>query len=114
MNRTTLIAIGCVCVCCVSPLAVFAQEAEVNHNAGRKLGRGFANVLFGIAEVPNQIHYTSRTDGGGAAASLGVGRGLLKFLAREVVGVWEIVSFPLPVPSGYKPVMQPEFPTDEY
>lgn len=114
MKRTTLIAIGCACACWLGTMPVHAQENGVNHNAGRKLGRGFANVLFGIAEVPNQIHYTNRTDGGGAAASLGVGRGLLKFLAREVVGVWEIVTFPVPVPAGYKPVMQPEFPTDEY
>jgi putative exosortase-associated protein (TIGR04073 family) len=113
MKHRIILAIGFACLVCVGSVSASIEEPEVNHNAGRKLGRGFANLLFGIVEVPNQIHHTSQAEGGGAAATLGVGRGIGKFLWREVVGVYEIVTFPVPAPSGYKPIIQPEFPADE-
>lgn len=77
---------------------------------GRKLGRGFANVLFGVAEIPGTIAETSREHGGGAGATWGVLKGLGRFVARELVGVYEIVTFPLPFPRNYDPILQPEFP----
>ncbi len=83
-------------------------------NALRKLGRGFSNVLFGIVEVPNQVTKVSSDQGGGAGCTYGVGKGLCRWVAREFVGVYEIVTFPIPYPHGYKPVMQPEFPAEDY
>ena len=29
---------------------------------------------------------------------------------RERVGVYELVTAPFPVPAGYQPIIQPEFP----
>jgi putative exosortase-associated protein (TIGR04073 family) len=114
MKHRIILALGCACLCWVGVSVAGAEESAVNHTAGRKLGRGCANLLFGIVEIPNQIQHTSQQDGGGAAVTLGVGRGIGKFLWREVVGVYEIVTFPVPVPRGYKPIVQPEFPTDEF
>jgi putative exosortase-associated protein (TIGR04073 family) len=83
-------------------------------NAGRKLGRGVANLLFGIVEVPNQITHTTAERGGAAGSTFGVGKGLMRWIGRELTGVYEIVTFPLPLPKGYKPIMKPEWPNEDY
>ena len=83
-------------------------------NAWRKLGRGFANLLCGIVEVPNQISQTTAKLGGGAGCTYGVGKGFARWFGREFVGVYEIITFPIPAPHGYGPIMTPEFPTEEY
>lgn len=98
---------------------VMTVHAEVDQpprgqNALRKLGRGCSNLLFGVVEVPNQITKVTSDQGGGAGCTYGVGKGLSRWVAREFVGVYEIVTFPVPMPHGYKPVMQPEFPNEDY
>jgi putative exosortase-associated protein (TIGR04073 family) len=90
------------------------DEAPKGHNALRKLGRGVSNILFGVVEVPNQITKTTADHGGAAGATYGVGKGLVRWIGRELVGVYEIVTFPIPFPRGYKPVMKPEFPNEDY
>lgn len=90
------------------------DQPPSNHHALRKLGRGISNVLFGFVEVPNQITKTTATHGGAGGVTYGVGKGIVRWFAREVVGVYEILTFPIPAPPGYKPVMQPEFPNEDY
>ena len=84
------------------------------NNPLRKLGRGLSNLIFGIVEVPNQISGTTADKGGAAGVTYGAGKGLLRWVCREIVGVYEVVTFPLPMGTGYKGVMEPEFPTDDY
>ena len=107
--------IGLVAVLLLGSLAVQADTDQTpkGQNALRKLGRGFANVLFGVIEVPNQITKASSEQGGGAIP-YGVGKGFVRWIGRELVGVYEIVTFAVPVPKGYKPVMKPEFPNEDY
>jgi len=90
------------------------EDAPRGNNALRKLCRGFANVLFGIVEVPNQVTRTTAAHGGGAGVTYGVGKGLARWIGREVTGVYDVVTFPIPFPRGYKPIMKPEFPADDY
>jgi putative exosortase-associated protein (TIGR04073 family) len=90
------------------------EDAPRGHHALRKLGRGFANVLFGIVEVPNQFTKAVDKDGGGAGISYGLPKGLVRWIGRELTGVYEIVTFPIPAPRGYKPIMHPEFPNEDY
>ena len=98
------------------PLCALAEtdEAPRGQNALRKLGRGVANVLFGIVEVPNQITKVTSEHGGGAGATYGVGKGFVRWMGREFTGVYDIVTFPVPFPKGYKPIMHPEFPVEDY
>ncbi len=90
------------------------DQAPSGHNALRKLGRGFSNLLFGIVEIPNQFTKVRSEQGGAAGVTYGVGKGIVRFVARELVGVYEIVTFPAPLPKGYKPVMKPEWPNEDY
>ena len=89
------------------------EDQPRGDNALRKLGRGFANLLFGIVELPNQITKATAEHGGAAGATYGVGKGLTRWIGREFVGAYEIVTFPVPFPKGYKPIMKPEFPNED-
>ena len=87
-----------------------------------KLGRGIANVAFGALELPIQWYEVQNEYGGIAGITYGTLKGLCYVVAREVVGVVEIVTFPFPLPNcpdepfgfgaGYGPIMQPEWIID--
>jgi putative exosortase-associated protein (TIGR04073 family) len=89
------------------------DDPPSGQNALRKLGRGISNLLLGIVEVPNQVTKADSEHGGGGL-SYGFGKGVLRWFGRELTGVYEIVTFPVPLPKGYKPIMKPEFPNDDY
>jgi putative exosortase-associated protein (TIGR04073 family) len=72
----------------------------------RKLGRGLANVVFGVAELPVQIARVNEHEGNSAALSYGVVRGLGRTCMRFHAGLWEMFSFPFPVNHGtYHPIL---------
>ena len=71
----------------------------------RQLGRGVANVLTGVCEVPFNIYKVNKEDGDFAAITYGVFRGIWRFGVREVVGVGEVITFPF----GWKSIVDPEF-----
>ena len=72
----------------------------------RKLGRGLANVVFGVAELPVQIARVNEREGNSAALSYGVVRGLGRTCMRFHAGLWEIFSFPFPANRGtYYPIL---------
>ena len=85
----------------------------------RKLGRGVANLALGACEVPLKVYDVNQTEGGVAAVTYGLFKGIAYFLAREGVGLAELLSFPVPLPGmnespneggwGYAPMMYPEF-----
>jgi hypothetical protein len=35
-------------------------------------------------------------------------------VARELSGVYEFVTAPLPAPRGYRPVLEPDYPWDHF
>ena len=79
-------------------------------NPLRKLGRGVCNVVTFPFEIPYRIGQTNRTDGPFAAMTYGVVKGVVMTGLRAVVGVYEVISFPFPLPEGYKPILaDPEF-----
>ena len=70
-----------------------------------QFGRGVCNILFGILEVPANVIRVNEEEGDMAAISKGLGRGVWRFVCREVVGVVELVTFPF----GWEPIIQPEY-----
>ena len=90
------------------------DQPPSGHNALRKLGRGVSNVLFGIVEMPNQYTKAVSEHGGASGITYGVPKGFARWFGRELVGAYEVVTFPIPFPRGYKPVMKPEFPNEDY
>ncbi len=98
----------------VSPGAVDSptspEDAPAGYNPVRKLGRGCANLCFGVVELPNQVT-KARSEYGGAAIAYGIPKGIVRFFAREIVGVYEIVTFPIP---SYRPIVKPEWPNEDF
>ena len=87
-----------------------------------KLSRGIANVAFGPFELPMKWYDVSAEMGGIAGLTYGTLRGVAFVIAREVVGVIDIVTFPFPLPNcpdtpqgfgaGYGPIMTPGWVVD--
>ena len=78
-----------------------------------KFGRGVAGMVGGVVELPGNMVEESRKHGA-EGLPLGFAKGLGMIVAREVAGVYEFVTAPLPVPRGYRPVLEPEYPWDHF
>ncbi len=72
-----------------------------------KLGRGIGNAAGGWMEIPYTMH--NRWDSNDVPTSFfsGVLIGIVKGVARTVIGVFEIATFPFPIPPGYAPILSP-------
>lgn len=88
-----------------------------------KLGRGVANVAFGPLELLIRPYDVNHSTGGIAALTYGVFSGVAHTVAREFVGVFEILTFYMPLPGcsddpletsewGYGPILYPEWIID--
>jgi len=78
--------------------------------APRKVLRGLAGMTTSFLEVPGNMVAETRARGYGEGIPLGFAKGLGMIIPRTLVGVWEFVSAPFPVPAGYEPILSPEFP----
>ena len=85
------------------------DESPVVEKSATKLGRGIANFTTGLAEVPKQIYLVGRNEGWAAGALRGPIDGFGMFIARTLAGAYEVVTFPLPIPPQYQPMLQPDF-----
>lgn len=74
-----------------------------------KLGRGLANTTTGLLEVPKEIKRQIEKSGDVAAFFVGPLKGLAKGIGRTLVGVYDIVTFLVPIPRNYEPVIEPEY-----
>ena len=87
-----------------------------------KLGRGIANVAFGPLEILMKGYDVTQEMGGIAGLTYGPLKGVSYTIAREIVGVVDIVTFPFPLPdcpddpagfgAGYGPIMRPAWVVD--
>jgi putative exosortase-associated protein (TIGR04073 family) len=98
----------------VNPITFQGSETASRTNTafGRglhKLGRGILNTFTGFLEVPKRIAQVWRDTDPVTGAVVGGIEGLGWGLARTATGIYDIVTFPIPVPANYEPLMQPEF-----
>jgi putative exosortase-associated protein (TIGR04073 family) len=75
-----------------------------------KFLRGLAGMTTGILELPGNMVRETRERGAATGLPLGFAKGLGMIIPRTLVGVWEFVSAPFPVPPGYAPILEPEYP----
>ncbi|MFC1577206.1 exosortase system-associated protein, TIGR04073 family [Candidatus Omnitrophota bacterium] len=74
-------------------------------NALDKLGRGICNTSTCFFEVISQSAKVKEEKGSIAGMTLGLAKGVMMTMVRAVVGVYEIATFPVPFPGGYKPIL---------
>ena len=94
-------------LCLVALMSPAPAEADT---AARKAGRGLAAMTTSFLEVPGNMVETSRERGYAVGLPLGFAKGLGMIVVRNLVGVYEFVTCPIPAPAGFRPIIRPEFP----
>ncbi len=102
MKKGLIIAIVMVMVLALATVS-YAQDPA------KKLGRGLANILTGWIELPKNIYDTSVEDNPLAGLTIGLAKGIGMTIVRTGAGIYEVVTFPFPIPEDYGPVLEPEF-----
>ena len=76
----------------------------------KKLCRGALNATTAILEIPKNIRDAGKEGGVGMALTYGAVKGVFWFVGRTLVGLYEIVTFPIPIPRYYEPILlDPEY-----
>ncbi|MFA5007669.1 MAG: exosortase system-associated protein, TIGR04073 family [Candidatus Omnitrophota bacterium] len=91
----------------VSFMAISVVAFAEDHNALSKLGRGLANAVTGIVEVPKQIYLVSKEREPITGITYGTAKGICFGVLRTGAGVYDSVTFA--IPPYDKPIMEPEF-----
>jgi putative exosortase-associated protein (TIGR04073 family) len=75
----------------------------------QKLGRGFSNTfeVVRMGELQRSVEQSSIIDGAGVGYTYGFVHGIDKTLARTGIGIYEVVTFPIPT---YDPIFTSYLP----
>ena len=82
-----------------------AKAQTTDDNALTKLGRGLLNVVAAVFEIPTTMMQEGEAEGTGAALTKGPVLGVVNTVIRALVGVYEVATFPVPVPENYEPIL---------
>ena len=63
-----------------------------------------------ILEVPGNIVAVTDERGPGWGFTLGFAQGIGMIPVRTLVGIYEFLTCPFPLPAGFEPIIEPEFP----
>jgi len=87
---------------------MLSTSAAMANDPITKLGRGFSNVITSPVEFA--VAYTIVGQDANVFTALigGTVYGAIKMVTRVLAGVYEIATFPLPIPADYRPVLEPE------
>ena len=91
----------------VSFMAISVVALAEDNNALTKLGRGLANAVTGVVEVPKQIYLVSKEREPVTGITYGTAKGICYGLLRTGAGVYDSVTFA--IPPYDKPIMEPEY-----
>jgi len=113
--------IGLACLVGVGILPVWAdtlppavgRQDRVDEMMGRynlypafeKLGRGLSNALMGWLELPLGVHRHYTKADTGPSFLTGAAHGVVKGFVRTGVGLYETVTFFLPYPENFAPIL---------
>jgi len=86
-----------------------AAALESSGTPLRKLQRGFLNIALSPLEVVHALDKEKMKDDFIPSWVTGLGRGGLFMTGRALSGAYELVTFPIPFPRNYEPVVEPEF-----
>ena len=89
-------------------LAISLASAGYCDTAIQKLGRGMSNVLGAPYELFLQPCRTNESNGMVSAIVVGIPKGVAMTAIRLGVGAYEVVTFLIPVPRCYGPVLNDE------
>ena len=95
------------------PMGLANVEIESKGTAWRKLQRGAINIATAPCEVAYEMHNVRKQDQAAIPTwVVGMGKGAFYTFGRGLTGVYDIITFPFAVPSGYNNLLEPEFGWD--
>lgn len=88
-----------------------AEEGQPHYWDGvaRKFGRGVTNVASAPLELIRTPSLVSEQDGGLAGLTVGLVQGVKAMVVRELAGLYEVVTFCVPIPKNFRSLVHPEF-----
>lgn len=89
-------------------MILLPSAAKAEDDAITKFARGLTNVISAPGEYFVQISVAQEQGNFFQALFVGLINGTVYTVAREVAGVYDIVTFPIPIPAHYEPLMEPE------
>lgn len=75
----------------------------------RKLQRGFLNIALAPLDITAELNKEKNRDTVPPSWALALGRGGTYAVGRALVGVYEMLTFYVPSPGHYEPILYPEF-----
>jgi putative exosortase-associated protein (TIGR04073 family) len=102
-NTTKFLALIALCFFASQSVCLAADDPFT------KLGRGVANALTGWVELPKNIYSTTIEENALSGMTLGLAKGAGMSIVRTSTGIFEVATFPFPLPEDYKPVLEPEY-----
>jgi len=113
MKKIRMYALAVVAVLAIVTLPNAYAHKATSHTSSQKFGRGLAGMSCGFLEIPGNIVKETKAKGA-VGFPIGLATGLGMFVTRELVGVYEFLSAPFPVPAGFQPILNPEYPWDYF
>ena len=95
----------------MSIAVVSSQNAWADNRKWVKCSRGLTNMGLGYFEIPFDMRELAQQGERWPIATFGgLMKGLYHGTVRLFAGIYEFVTFPIPIPPGYRPLVQPESP----
>ena len=74
------------------------------------MDRGFCNVLGApLLEIPYQVYSTSKNTNIPAGMTLGFGKGAVLMPLRVLSGLYDLLTFPVPLPRDFGSLIKPGY-----
>ena len=84
-------------------------KAFADDDMWTKLGRGISNMTTGWMELGYQPSQMAEEKRWPIALAGGIPKGVFYTYMRTMVGVYETVTFFVPSPKNFQPIMEPEY-----
>ena len=93
----------------ILPASLPAAELAGEGTPVRKLQRGFLNVALSPLDISHEMAKEKGVDSFIPSWFSGAGRGVCFMAGRALAGIYEMVTFPVPWPANFEPLVEPEF-----
>ncbi len=98
-----------VCVI-IAALTVFWVSPAHANGAFSKLGRGITNIFTGWIEIFTTTNKHFREHDNDVLQGIyAIPEGIVRSVIRTSVGVYETLTFPIPIPENFETIVEPEF-----
>ena len=96
-------------ICVVALVILNMASNSYAQSMGDKLNRGLTNIVTGWFEIPNNMSVGTTKHDYVSAFFIGLPKGCWMTIVRTGAGVYDTLTFLLPMPKDYKPLLEPEF-----